>query len=317
MQQSGPCPRVAFGKRSGRKHVNTNGETPKYYLGCPVWACDKWKGSLFTAAAPRKEWLAQYANVFNTVECNSTFYALPTYDTVKRWVDSVPIGFRFALKFPKSISHDKRLLDADLETHAFVRILEVIKSAGCLGPSFLQLPHGFSWHHLDDLEAYLRALPAEFPYAVEVRHREFFDDSRHEAALDDLLMDLHIDRVIFDSRALFSAPPSDSFEVESQHRKPNLPVHQSITWRHPMIRFVGRNELERNIPWIHEWSLKVAKWMKAGLHPLVFTHCPDERFAPQFARMFHAELSHHLEVAELPDWPGETEPHSPKQMELF
>lgn len=301
----------------GCKSVTPINNTLKYYLGCPVWACEKWKGALFTASAPRKDWLGQYANAFNTVEGNSTFYALPSRETIKRWADSVPTGFRFALKFPKTISHDKHLLNADPETREFLDVLEVLKDAGCLGSSFLQLPHGFSPHHLSDLAEYLRELPREFPYAVEVRHREFFDEAKHEAELDDLLTELHVDRVIFDSRALFSAPPSDSYEVESQHRKPNLPVHQSITWRHPMLRFVGRNELKRNAPWIHEWSLKIAGWIKAGLHPFVFTHCADERFAPQFARMFHEELQRHIDVADLPRWPGEIEPHPPKQMELF
>ncbi|MCA9124409.1 MAG: DUF72 domain-containing protein [Planctomycetaceae bacterium] len=291
--------------------------TLTYYLGCPVWACDKWKGTLYTSTAPHHSWLSQYASVFGTVEGNSTFYGLPSLETVRRWAESVPAGFRFALKFPRTISHDLRLLNAQAETQRFLDVLAVLHEAGCLGPSFLQLPRGFSPHHLGDLAEYLHKLPRDFPYAVEVRHREFFDEASHESALDDLLTELHIDRVIFDSRALFSAPPNDSFEVESQRRKPNLPVHQSITWRHPILRFVGRNELERNLPWIHEWALKIAGWMKAGLHPFVFTHCPDERFAPQFARMFHDELTRHVEVAEMPRWPGEVEPHPPKQMELF
>ncbi|MBC8354969.1 MAG: hypothetical protein H8E66_23575 [Planctomycetes bacterium] len=68
------------------------------------------------------------------------------------------------------------------------------------------------------LEAYLRALPPEFPDTVEVRHREFFDEAQHEAALDDLLTELHVDRVTFDGRALFSAPPrrfsgNDNFSI--------------------------------------------------------------------------------------------------------
>jgi uncharacterized protein YecE (DUF72 family) len=79
---------------------------PKYYLGCPVWACEKWKGTLFTSSAPRASWLTEYSTVFNTVEGNSTFYALPALDTVRRWADSVPSGFRFALKFPQVISHE-------------------------------------------------------------------------------------------------------------------------------------------------------------------------------------------------------------------
>ena len=292
-------------------------KTPRYHLGCPVWALAEWKGSLFTSAAPRRAWLEQYASVFNTVEGNSTFYALPSLDTAKRWAEAVPEGFKFALKFPKAISHDKRLLNAEPETAAFVEILTILHDAGGLGPSFLQLPSGFAPQRLDELENYLRNLPSHFPYAVEVRHPEFFDDSQHGIILNDLLRDMRIDRVIFDSRALFSSKPSDSTEVESQERKPNLPVHQSATGQHPMIRFVGLNDLESNRPWIEEWARQVAEWISAGLRPFVFTHAPEQSLSAPFARMFHDELSSRLTIPPMNVWPGESEPSVPKQMELF
>jgi uncharacterized protein YecE (DUF72 family) len=109
-----------------------------YYLGCPVWACERWKGSLFTRQAPREKWLEQYSSVFNAVEGNSTFYGLPSLETVRRWATTAQLGFRFVLKFPRTITHEKRLLNAGKETTEFLRILDVLREEDCLGPAMLQ-----------------------------------------------------------------------------------------------------------------------------------------------------------------------------------
>ncbi len=289
-----------------------------YYLGCPVWACDRWRGSLFSRHAPRSEWLNQYSQAFNAVEGNSTFYALPSFDTIQRWAESVTVGFRFALKFPRAISHEKRLIHAEPETREFLRVLEVLREAGHLGPSFLQLPRGFSAAHLGDLEIYLKRLPADFPYAVELRNSDYFDQTTTERAVCEMLGSLRIDRVIFDSRALFSADPSDEAEKVSQSRKPRLPIHTAVTGQHPMLRFIGRDDLGCVTPWIHEWTPLVAQWIGEGRQPYIFTHTPDEVFAPQFARRFHDDLLRHSrQLPALPPWPGEIERAGVRQLELF
>jgi uncharacterized protein YecE (DUF72 family) len=252
------------------------------------------------------------------VEGNSTFYALPRLETVNRWVESSREGFRFALKFPRVISHEKRLLDVQSQTEAFLDVLGVLDYAGRLGPSFLQLPRGFSGRHLKDLEGFLRQLPRHFPYAVEVRHSDFFDGGSWEDELNALLRELHIDRVIFDSRPLFSVEPGDEFEQQSQERKPQLPVHETVTSRHPMIRFVACNDLPRAIPWIRQWAQTVGGWIRGGLTPYFFAHVPNDRYAPLLARMFHDELmKHHHSVDQLPPWPGEHEKAQNRQLELF
>jgi uncharacterized protein YecE (DUF72 family) len=289
-----------------------------YFLGCPIWACSRWQGNLFTRSAGREQWLNQYSMVFPTVEGNSSFYGLPTHATVKRWIENTIEPFHFVLKFPRTISHDRRLLNAEAETEAFLHVLHLLKEADRLGPAFLQLPSGFSPHRLDDLAEYLAALPPEFPYAVEVRHQDFFDKGPNEHALQQILCDLKIDRVIFDSRPLFSAPPGDDYERRSQSRKPRVPVHATATARRPIIRLVGRNETARVMPWIREWAQVVAQWIIAGLTPYVFTHSPDDLYAPQLARMFHEELQKHTQrVPRMPEWPGESEPNRAKQLALF
>lgn len=285
-----------------------------YYLGCPVWACDGWVGSLYSSNK-RRSWLAEYSTVFPTVEGNSTFYAMPTTDLVTKWADETRDGFQFALKFPRVITHDQRLLYCDDETRLFLEALYVLQSKERLGPSFLQLPPSFSGRDYRVLEAYLRGLPADLPFAVEVRHPDYFERSQYDDQLNELLFELGMDRVVFDSRALYSAPPSDEYEAASQNRKPNPPVRPIAVGQRPMVRFVGRNRVSEVQSWIEEWVPVIAEWIERGKTPYVFTHSPDDTFAPEFAERFHAELRAVFPAVDpLPDWPGRT---VKRQKELF
>lgn len=289
-----------------------------YHIGCPVWASAAWIGKLFAPDAPRGGWLSQYASAFNTVEGNSTFYGLPTSETVRRWAAETPAGFHFVLKFPRSISHDRQLVAAGEETRIFLDILHLLAKAGRLGPSMLQLPPKFAAKQFGDLERYLRSLPKEFPYAVEVRHWQWFDESRFEERLNLLLMDLGIDRVLFDSRPLFAFPPADDAEDKAQRQKPRSPPRRTVTGMRPVLRLIGRNDPDSVMPWIAQWAPVVALWINQGLSPYVITHAPDDRYAPDLARLFHAHLQRELpELGRLPPWPAETVAQQPKQALLF
>lgn len=255
-----------------------------------MWACPHWKGTVYSANSTRKDWLGEYSALFSTVEVNSTFYAIPAIETVRRWAESVQPGFAFCLKFPKSITHDKGLRDTDIETMAFLHLLDELEKHGCRGPAFLQLPPQFSGRDWPALEAYLRSLPGAFSYAVEARHGDWFLRGPVEQRLDGLLTELGMDRCLFDSRALFSAPPSDAAEEESQRRKPRSPFRRTVTAREPMVRLVGRNDMVATRPWIEEWAAIVSGWIGEGLRPIVFTHAPDDRFAPDLAIAFHERL---------------------------
>jgi uncharacterized protein YecE (DUF72 family) len=174
----------------------------RFFLGCPVWACDHWRGSLYTSKAPRADWLKQYSHVFRTVEGNSTFYALPNLETARRWSETVPRGFQFSLKMPRSISHERRMRNTERELQAFLEVADVLDQRRCLGPSFLQLPPDFAPADREVLESFLRQLPTHLPWALEVRHFDWYDSGPNEWWLDDILRDLRIDKVLFDSRPL-------------------------------------------------------------------------------------------------------------------
>ena len=287
-----------------------------YHLGCPIWAKKEWVGELFAARTRSTEFLSQYASVFNAVEGNTTFYALPSPASVSKWKEQTPDGFQFCFKFHRAISHEKGLLSATGETHRFLETLSPLGNR--LGPFFVQLPGAFGPERLDVLEAFLTELPPDFQYAVEVRHPEFFAPGSGEADLNLLLSKLRIDRVVFDTRGLHAAEPNRPFIREAQRRKPKVPARFVATADRPFVRFVGHPNVEENSPLLGEWAAVIAEWINAGKHPYVFMHAPDDFYAPRLARHFHRLLYEHLaSVGDLPVWPAETEPSPPEQLSLL
>ncbi len=140
------------------------------------------------------------------------------------------------------------------------------------------------------LASFLKQLPSEFPWAVEVRHLSWFDTGKNEERLDGLLSDLRIDRVLFDSRPLNQAPPEDDYEQQSQQRKPKSPLRMTATGQRPMLRLIGRNHVNQVDPYFDEWAPTLARWIAEGKTPYVFTHTPDDRHAPEMARRFWERL---------------------------
>ena len=277
-----------------------------YFLGCPVWACGEWTGTVFRADARRRDWLRQYSQAFNTVEGNSSFYAIPSVETARRWADETEPGFRFALKFPQVISHERQLVGCEEPLRQFLAVLETLATADRLGPTFLQLSAYFGPDRLNSLSNFLEQLPQEFPYAVEVRHPAFFASGDDERKFDDLLARLGVDRVLFDSRAIFNGPPQDEHERESQRRKPRVPLRRTVTGKRPMVRFVGRDVIEQSREPLVEWAPVVARWLADGLQPYFFTHAPCDTYAPAMAAMFHEALRKAApDLPPLPAWPGQ------------
>ena len=205
------------------------------FLGCPVWACGQWGGQVYPAVTPRSGWLPWYSQTFNTVEGNSTFHALPQPSAIKRWAEQATEGFRFALKFPRTISHDLQLENSQAATSEFLTRIEPLRAAGRLGPAFLQLGPRFGPERFPVLARFLKRFPQDFPWAVELRHVDWFDAGDHEKRVNELLKQMGIDKVLFDSRPLFQLLPDDPLEKISQERKPRMPVRQTATGKYPLL----------------------------------------------------------------------------------
>lgn len=283
--------------------LDTNIAVRGYYLGCPVWGLKAWSGLFFERRTPSRNYLEHYATVFNSVEGNTTFYGTPKKSTVQRWDAQTPADFRFCFKFPRSISHDKALHDSASETKLFLDTLALLKDK--LGTLFLQLPPDFTPQRLPSLSNFLRQLPADFSYAVEVRHPSFFVGN-DEARFCELLQRHNIDRVVFDTRVLHRSRDQCSEVIAAQQKKPKLPIRKSATGRHPFLRLMVVDDLEQSQTCLSSWASVVAEWMQAGLIPYVFLHTPADVYAPHMARRFHGLLAAQLpdiETGTMAPWP--------------
>ena len=163
-------------------------------VGCSGWSYADWRGPVYPETAPTSTWFAHYAERFDTVELNNTFYRLPPTSTVERWEAQAPAGFLYAVKVGQFVSHRVKLKDPErwLTNH-----LDRVRRLGDhLGPNLLQLPPRWK-KDVPRLDAFLAAAPSDLRWAVELRDPSWVADDvlatleRHGAALclHDLLAD--------------------------------------------------------------------------------------------------------------------------------
>ena len=260
---------------------------PDYYIGLPQWHHPAWYEGLL-AGRDQRSALAGYACSFNSVEGNTTFYGLPSAEAVQRWGREVGEAFRFCFKFPREISHEQGLHHCDAAVHAFLQRLEPLQ--GRLGVLWLQLPATFGPEQMPLLARFLLSLPAGFSYAVEVRHPAFFDRGENDSRLNELLAAHGVNRVAFDTRALFRESAHDPVTREAHAAKPRLPLRAVATAGAPMVRLITPLNVERGDDLLDNWVVRVLKWIDEGRRPWLFFHTPDCAAAPELAARFAAKL---------------------------
>ncbi|PRB75713.1 DUF72 domain-containing protein [Pseudomonas sp. MYb185] len=291
--------------------------SPRLILGCPLWAEPAWRGALYTHDTDADQRLYEYSRVFAAVEGNTTFYALPSIDGARRWASLLPADFHFCAKLPREVSHGDRLDPEHPDLQRFFQCMAPLEQR--LGPVWLQLPARFGPQQLAQLGLFLDALPSDYRYAVEVRHLDFFRKDDNERRLNRLLHERGIERVMFDSRGLFASSARDPATLDAQRRKPRLPVHAVALEQYPTVRFIAGLDNEQSLRWAEPWLGKCAQWLGEGRSPMLFVHTPDNRLAPELARLFHARLQQLVpDLPPMPAWPGEQQQQeSPQQGGLF
>jgi uncharacterized protein YecE (DUF72 family) len=116
--------------------------------------------------------LRYYAGLFPIVEVNSTFYRLPAPGVAASWVRRTPTGFRFAAKFPQTITHDLRLVGTNEELQRFLAVLKPLREAGKFSAALLQLPPSLPFEE-GTVRTFYETLPRDLPVAVEFRERSW------------------------------------------------------------------------------------------------------------------------------------------------
>jgi uncharacterized protein YecE (DUF72 family) len=268
-----------------------------------MWTHKSWQGRYLPHPLRPEERLRAYASRCNAVEGNTTFYATPARDTVASWARQTDPDFRFLVKLPRSITHEHRLVGADDELAGFLDAIEP------LGPRthalWLQLPGSFGPSDVPDLAGFLRRLPRSHRYAVEVRHRAFFDDA---GGLEGVLARVGAEWVPFDTVAFFQRPPATEAERETWTRKPRMPRRSVALTDRPIVRYLGRDDVAATVEGWQPLLDTVTGWLREGRSPTVFIHTPDNVDAPMLARRFHDEVRVRVpELAALPQ-PEPVEP---------
>jgi uncharacterized protein YecE (DUF72 family) len=156
-------------------------------VGCSGWNYAHWRELVYPKGLPARRWLAHYAELFDTVEVNSTFYRLPRRESVAAWVAETPPKFLFAVKASRYLTHMKRLTDLGRGVERFYERIDPLVRSPKMGPVLWQLPENF--HRDDDrLASALAGLPPG-RHCFEFRHPSWFREEvyallrEHGAAL--------------------------------------------------------------------------------------------------------------------------------------
>ncbi|MFI7673158.1 DUF72 domain-containing protein [Actinophytocola sp. NPDC049390] len=252
-----------------------------------MWTHKAWPGRFVPRSLPVNERLRAYAGWCNAVEGNTTFYATPARETVAAWARQTDPGFRFLVKLPKVVTHERRLVGVETEMRTFLDAVEPLGERAVL---WTQLPGSFGPSDVDALGRFLRRLPADRRRAVEVRHPGFFTDARSTSLLEWTLADTATEWVPFDTTVFFQGAPASDAAHEAWARKPRLPRRTRALTDRPIVRYLGHDSAEDTIAGWRPWTGVVAGWLREGRSPTVFVHTPDNDEAPALARRFHDDV---------------------------
>lgn len=235
-------------------------------IGCSGWQYDSWRGRLYPEREPKRRWLELYAQAFDTVEVNSTFYRLARRSAVEAWVTQTPPSFTFVVKASRYLTHIKRLTGLEEGIKRFYEPLEPLLIAERLGPVLWQLPENF---HRDEarLHAWLEALPPG-EHTIEFRHVSWF-----------------VPEVLDALRAANVA-----LTIGDHPKRPFQSYEETAGWRFVRFHYGHRgrrgNYSERELA---EWAKRIDAWRADGMVWAYFNN-DWEGFAPANARVLRRLL---------------------------
>src|SRR5262245_7116627 len=237
------------------------------HIGCSGWNYRDWRGPIYPDGLPARRWLERYAELFDTVEVNSTFYRLPSQSAVEGWVDQTPPGFVMAVKASRYLTHVKRLREMERGAARYFEAIGPLAASPKLGPVLWQLPANFK---------------------------------RDDERLGEALQQLQTGRHCFEFRHPSWFAP-EVYELERRHRAalvigddPERPFRsREITADWTYVRFHrgnrGRrgNYSEREL---EKWKSRIAAW-RADIEVFAYFNNDWEAFAPRNAMWLAKRLS--------------------------
>lgn len=236
---------------------------PKIYIGCAKWGRTEWVGKLYPPGTKEKDFLQHYVQHYNSIELNATHYKIYGAAGIAKWGEKANgKDFKFCPKLYQGITHRGSLKGKDFLTNEFFRGVVAFKEH--LGPIFLQVSDSYSPKRKDELFDYLRSLPTDLQFFVEVRHHEWYSNDAIREELFTTLKEMNVGAVITDTTGRRDC------------------AHMHLTLPKTFIRYVGNSLHPTDYTRIDDWIKRMKYWLSNGLEELYFfMHMHDEAYSPE------------------------------------
>jgi uncharacterized protein YecE (DUF72 family) len=250
----------SFNKKilSGKKTKNA-----KVYIGCAKWGRLEWVGKIYPEKTKEKDFLKHYVQHYNCIELNATHYKIYGERGIAKWNEqATDKDFLFCPKMYKGVTHFGRLTDKPFLVTEFLRGVLAFKEH--LGPIFIQVSDAFSPKRKDELFTFLKSLPIDLQFFVEVRHTDWFTKSNIREELFETLHALNMGAVITDTAGRRDC------------------AHMHLTIPKTFIRYVGNSLHHTDYTRIDAWIERMKYWLNKGIDDIYFfMHMHDEATSPE------------------------------------
>ena len=238
-------------------------KSPKVYIGCAKWGRTEWVGKIYPPKTKEKDFLDHYVQHYNSIELNATHYKVYGEAGIKKWTAKAGNkDFKFCPKMYQGITHRGSLKGKNFITNEFFR--GIVAFEEYLGPIFIQVSETFSPKRKDEVFDFLRSLPTDLQFFMEVRHPTWFGNDEIRNELFTTLKELNMGAVITDTSGRRDC------------------AHMYLTLPKTFIRYVGNSLHETDFTRIDEWIGRMKYWLDNGLEELYFfMHMHDEATSPE------------------------------------
>lgn len=235
----------------------------RVYFGCAKWGRTEWVGKIYPPKTKEKDFLGHYVKHYNSIELNATHYKLYGETGIAKWADKAAgKDFKFCPKMYQGVTHRGSLLGKQFQVNEFFRGIVAFKEH--LGPVFVQLSDAFSPKRKEEVYTFLRSLPTDVQFFLEVRHPDWFAKKEIWEELTGTLRDINMGIVITDTAGRRDC------------------AHMYLTVPKAFIRYVGNSLHASDYTRIDTWIERMKYWLGKGMDELYFfMHMHDEATSPE------------------------------------
>ena len=229
-----------------------------FYFGAPGWSDQKFKGLIYPAKTPAKNFLTEYSKQFNSIEVNATRYGTPKENVLKKWYESVNETFKFSMKVPQVITHRKNINDytAQIKLDEFLTAIHILGNKS--GISFAVMAKYFDASQFEDLKLFVKSWPVDIPLAIEFRNSSWFEEDNVKK-WQNLFLEKNTIPVITDTPGRRDV------------------AHFNLVNNHLFVRYVGDFSHPSDLIRINLWTEKVKEFISLGINNIWFyVHQPGE-----------------------------------------